>query len=161
MITATGTHMDMSGPDFPHALLTRTAEETRQCAERLARACGPGAIFALHGDLGSGKTCFVQGLGRAWGVHEPVCSPTYVLVHEYEGNQPLIHIDLYRLEGADDVLALGWDEMIESGAVVAVEWADRADGLFPPETVHVELRMAEESGKNARRIRVWRERVPS
>ena len=161
MIPITRKHAHASEPVAPQAVVTRTADETRQCAARLARACGPGAIFALHGDLGAGKTCFVQGLGSAWGVSEPVCSPTYVLVHEYDGEWPLMHIDLYRLNGPDDVLALGWDEMMESGAVIAVEWADRADGLFPPETVHVELRIADECGRNARHIRVWRESAPS
>ena len=154
-------HAGADDPVIPQSLVTRTADETRQFAARLARACGPGAIFALHGDLGAGKTCFAQGLGNAWGVHEPVCSPTYVLVHEYEGERPLVHIDLYRLNGPDEVLALGWDEMMESGAVIAVEWADRADGLFPPETVHVELRIADAYGRNARHIRVWRESAPS
>lgn len=141
--------------------LTRDAEETRQFAQTLARAVGPGTIFALHGDLGAGKTCFVQGLGLAWNVREPVCSPTYVLVHEYTGDVPLIHVDLYRLRGSEDALALGWDEMMECGAVVAVEWADRAEGLFPPGTVHVELRLAEDVRGDGRRIRVWREPLRS
>lgn len=97
-------------------------------------------VLALHGDLGSGKTCFVSGLAAALGIREPITSPTYTLVREYEGSRALVHIDLYRLASPDAVLALGFDELLQRDAVIAIEWAERAHVLLPANTLHLHLR---------------------
>jgi len=100
-------------------------------------AVGSRATFALHGDLGSGKTCFVQGVARALGVERPVTSPTFVIMNEYRAQRLLVHVDLYRLESVREVEALALDEYTETDGICAVEWAERAGDLLPADAVHV------------------------
>ena len=118
-------------------IVTRSPEETQALAASLARELGPGSVLALHGELGSGKTCFVQGLAMGLGVTEPVNSPTYTLVNEYRGSLPLYHVDLYRIRQPSEVLSLGLDEYLYGDGVVAVEWAERAESLLPAGCRHV------------------------
>ena len=95
------------------------------------------AVLALHGDLGSGKTCFVQGLAIGLDVPRPVTSPTFAIIAEYRGRRPLYHIDLYRVRSPDDALALGLDEYLHADGITVVEWAERAGDLLPAGAVHV------------------------
>jgi tRNA threonylcarbamoyladenosine biosynthesis protein TsaE len=101
------------------------------------------AVIALHGNLGAGKTCFTQGLAQAAGVREPVCSPTYTLISEYQGDIPFHHFDLYRLSGPQEALDLGFDEYLEAHGITVIEWAERAAELLPPTTLHVQLKRGE------------------
>lgn len=131
-------------PDFPDGLTTAATEaETWALAGRLADAlmCTPAVnhVIALTGTLGAGKTSFVQGLALRLGIREPITSPTFTLVNEYRGGCFLVHIDLYRLRGPDETLALGMEEYFEMPGIVAIEWPDRAEGLLPPSTVQVHL----------------------
>ncbi len=109
---------------------TRSPEETRLLGEVLAELAGEGALFALGGDLGAGKTVFTQGVARALGVADIVTSPTFTLVNEYSGKCPLYHVDLYRVEGPLDVWDLGLEDYLEGHGVVVVEWADKAGELL-------------------------------
>lgn len=115
--------------DDPLIFITHSPEETRELGAALARALPDGAIVALFGDLGAGKTAFVQGMARAAGVppEVPVVSPTYNLIHDYPGDRPLLHVDLYRLAGGADLEEIGLYEQMEVDGLVAVEWADRLD----------------------------------
>ncbi len=108
---------------------THSPEQTRALGEAVARALPDGAVVALFGDLGAGKTAFVQGMARAAGVPPeiPVVSPTYTLIHEYPGQRALIHVDLYRLAGGADLEEIGLFELMDGDGLVAVEWADRLD----------------------------------
>ncbi len=124
--------------------MTTSPEDTRRLAGELLRVLPARAVIALHGDLGSGKTCFVQGLALALGVEVPVTSPTFTVINEYPGAKPLYHIDLYRLHDPDEVLALGFEDYLESEGITAIEWPDRAGDLLPPGTVHVRLTALEE-----------------
>jgi tRNA threonylcarbamoyladenosine biosynthesis protein TsaE len=101
-------------------------------------------VIALHGNLGAGKTCFTQGLAQAAGVKEPVCSPTYTLISEYQGTIPFHHIDLYRLGGPEEAYDLGLDEYLETNGITVIEWAERAAELLPPHTIHIRLQRGEE-----------------
>ncbi len=99
-------------------------------------------LLALRGDLGSGKTCFVQGLARAMGITQPVTSPTFTLVNEYQGDhRKLFHADWYRLSNAAEVDGLGLDEALAIPAVIAVEWPERALEWFPPQTITIRFTM--------------------
>jgi tRNA threonylcarbamoyladenosine biosynthesis protein TsaE len=109
-------------------------------------------VLALHGDLGSGKTCFVQGLALALGVQGPVTSPTFTLVHEYQGFRRLVHVDLYRIPNAIDALHLGLEEYFEADGITAIEWAERMADALPLQTIHLEFETL--PGKSARRITV-------
>lgn len=113
-----------------------SVEETWAVAAQFAKELGPGDVVCLEGDLGAGKTTFVQGLAAALGVSGPVASPTFCIVREYKtapGSAVpfLVHMDLYRLSGEEDVESTGWDDYIAGGAAVAVEWPDRAGSLVP------------------------------
>ena len=109
-------------------------------AKALGSACTGGELFLLAGDLGSGKTCFVQGLARGLDVDEYVHSPTFVMVAQYhQGRLPLFHVDLYRVESEGEAIELGLDEYIGGTGVCAVEWADNAPAVFPPARLEVRL----------------------
>lgn len=131
---------------------TDSPEATCAVAAELAARLRPGAVIALHGELGAGKTCFVQGLAAALGVDRPVTSPTYTLVSEYGARLRLAHIDLYRLRGAGDALGMGLDEYLFSDGVTAIEWAERAGDLLPAHTIHV--RLAPGAAATERRIEI-------
>ena len=126
---------------------THDPEHTRSLARCLGQLLDRSVVLRLHGDLGSGKTCFVQGLAQGLEVPETygVTSPTYTLVNEYPGRLPLIHIDLYRLEGPDDADTIGFWELLGSPAVVAVEWAERIpEALWPPENIAIDFRLSDD-----------------
>lgn len=122
----------------------RSVEETWDLARQLAAELGPGDVICLEGDLGAGKTTFTQGLAAALGVRGRVTSPTFCIVQEHAadpsagGTVPLlVHMDLYRLHGEDDVLAIGWEDYLARGAVIVVEWPERAGTLVPASARHV------------------------
>lgn len=124
--------------------ITRSAAETRELGAALGAAIEPPLVIALRGNLGAGKTTFVQGLAGGLGVHGRVSSPTFVLVNEYAGaaSVRLVHVDTYRLGAAVGVeaAAMGLEELIEDeDAVVAVEWAERVAELLPRDHLLVEL----------------------
>lgn len=117
--------------------------ETEALAAGLARYLAAGDVLCLHGELGTGKTCFVRGLARGLGVARPVTSPSFVLAHEYRGRLPLYHLDLYRLRGPEEAFDL--EEYLHAGdGVVAVEWADRAEGMLPERRLDVVFSFADE-----------------
>jgi tRNA threonylcarbamoyladenosine biosynthesis protein TsaE len=118
---------------------TNNPDETRRLAAALAARLRPGAVLALHGELGAGKTCFVQGLAEALGVTRPVTSPTYTLVSEYAARLRVSHLDLYRLRGSSEALGMGLDEYLYADGVTAIEWAERAGALLPGHTIHIRL----------------------
>lgn len=120
-------------------IVTHSPDETRALAAQLAERLQPGDVLALHGDLGAGKTCFIQGVAQALAVDQPVSSPTYTLVNEYSGRLPLYHIDLYRLRRVDEALDFGLDEYLDGMGVSAIEWAERAEQVLPARAIHVWL----------------------
>jgi len=111
--------------------------ETREIACRLIRELPCPAVIALHGELGSGKTCFAQGTALALGIEEAVTSPSFTFINEYKGDSALYHIDLYRLSNPDEVAALGFQDCIEAGGITVIEWAERAGDLVPDIATHV------------------------
>lgn len=121
-------------------------DETWKVAAEVAGQLEPGMVLALTGDLGAGKTTFMQGLAFALGVKRPITSPTFTLCQEYQTPRfKLVHMDLYRLNGPDDLLTIGFPEHLESGAVVAVEWPERGGDLIPPDALHITLKLADDA----------------
>lgn len=118
---------------------SHSPEETRELATALGKMLTGGEVLLLHGPLGSGKTCFTQGLAKGLEVADntPVVSPTFVLHLRYEGRLTLDHIDAYRLEGAGDIGALGFDEMFSDHGVTVVEWAEILGEEMPPERLDI------------------------
>lgn len=113
--------------------------QTPEAMEDLGRASEamvrPGSVIALVGGLGAGKTHWTKGLVAALGSSAEVTSPTFALVHEYPGARlPVFHVDFYRLETSQELIALGWDEYLEAGGVIIAEWGDKFPELLPPDT---------------------------
>jgi len=99
-----------------------------------------GEILALHGVLGSGKTQLVKGLARGLGYRGDVTSPTFTLVHEYRGGRlPVYHLDLYRIKGEKEAIAIGLEEYVPSDGVTVIEWPERMETILPPDAQHWEL----------------------
>ena len=118
---------------------THSAEETREAGERLARTLGPGDVVALAGELGAGKTCFVQGLARGLGASTWPTSPTFILVNEYRADLPIHHVDAYRVAGPAEMVDVGLLELIDGDGVTVIEWADKVAALLPERTIHVSI----------------------
>jgi len=118
---------------------TDAAEDTRAAGRALGPILGPGDAMALTGELGAGKTTFVQGVAAGLGFEGHVVSPTFTLVREYQGRLRIHHVDVYRLERVQDVLDLGLDDATAEGGVLLVEWGDAVEGLLPPEHLVVTL----------------------
>jgi tRNA threonylcarbamoyladenosine biosynthesis protein TsaE len=128
-----------------------SVSETIRLGKKIGRLLQQGDVIALIGELGSGKTQFVTGLARGAGVGQRVClsSPTFTLVHQYEGRVPFYHIDLYRIETDGQVEDLGLEEYVFGQGITAIEWADRFPAVIPREALRVTLLY---SGKNGRSI---------
>ena len=121
------------------AIATRSPEETRILGVCLAPSLVPGDVVSLNGDLGAGKTVFVQGLVSGLGVYQPVTSPTFTLVRHYEGRHRVVHIDVYRLDSIQEVLDLGFEELLDPDAILVVEWGAAVAPLLPSRFLEIEL----------------------
>jgi len=128
-------------------LQTRSAEETRAVGASLASLLEAGDVVSLTGDLGAGKTTLVQGAAGGLGVRDPVVSPTFTLVRQYRGTLAIYHLDVYRLDRIQDVMDLGFEEMLDQGGVVFVEWGDAIEALLPEDHVQVELELPDETDR--------------
>lgn len=135
-------------------LRTRSPEETAHVGEELGRAMKGGEIVAIEGPLGAGKTCLIQGVGKGLEVREKrITSPTFIFRHRYPGRVALYHLDLYRLQGEEDVASLGLLEDMEEGGAVAIEWAERARTLLLEEVLWVTILPVDENGLTVRELR--------
>ncbi|MEM9037408.1 MAG: tRNA (adenosine(37)-N6)-threonylcarbamoyltransferase complex ATPase subunit type 1 TsaE [Actinomycetota bacterium] len=146
------------------SLRTSSVDETRSLAAALAPVLRDGDLVLLSGDLGAGKTAFVQGLGRGLLVADRVTSPTFTIMQHYEGRLTLHHVDAYRLESAGEVFELALPEVLDDGGVMVVEWGERVRGEVDRE--YLELTLTFGTDDDERRIEVsvtgpsWVERNP-
>lgn len=129
---------------------TKSVDDTRALAGEVAGLARPGDVVVLAGDLGAGKTAFVQGFGRALGVQEPITSPTFTLVRSYEARLPLHHVDVYRLDRLQEFLDLGVPELLDQGGVTLVEWGDAVAPALPADFLECRLGFGE--AEDERRI---------
>ncbi|EKD90341.1 MAG: hypothetical protein ACD_31C00008G0013 [uncultured bacterium] len=122
-------------------LVSTSPKQTQEFAAKIAKdSKNTGRIFALIGDLGSGKTTFAQGFARGLGIKEKIISPTFVLIKQHSipnSKKTFYHIDLYRLEGEIDLISIGLKEIFESGNVVLIEWADKILDMLPKDITKI------------------------
>jgi tRNA threonylcarbamoyladenosine biosynthesis protein TsaE len=118
---------------------TTSPEETEAAGERLAAGLRPGDVVALVGELGAGKTCFIQGLVRGLGATRRATSPTFVLINQYQGRVPIYHVDAYRTQSLVELMELGVPELMGGDGVMVVEWADKLLPLLPVSTIEVTI----------------------
>ena len=126
---------------------SKSAKQTFSIGFAVGRKAREGDVFALTGELGSGKTCFTGGLARGLGVGEEyaITSPTFTLINEYPGRCRLCHFDLYRLNHSSELLNLGYEEYISGEGVVVIEWAEKIAEVLPGDVVSVCFRYVDES----------------
>lgn len=116
---------------------TQGPAETQAAAQRLAPLLRPGDLIAYRGGMGAGKTTFTAGLARGLGSTAWVSSPTFALVHQYDGPLPLCHFDMFRVTTLEDLYSTGFFDYLEGGAVLAVEWSENIAGALPEHTITV------------------------
>lgn len=127
--------------------VTRSAAETEALGTAVGRALTGGAVLALFGGLGMGKTAFVRGLAAGRGLEAEVSSPTFALVHEYGGQPPLVHFDMYRVTGWDDLYSTGFFDYIDAGCILAVEWSENVEGALPEEALRFRFARREDGAR--------------
>ncbi len=116
---------------------THSEAETEQLGAKFADRLRGGQVIAFFGGMGMGKTAFVRGLARGMGLKAEVSSPTFALVHDYGGTPPLVHFDMYRISGWDDLDTTGFFEYLDAGAILAVEWSENIENALPPDTIRL------------------------
>jgi tRNA threonylcarbamoyladenosine biosynthesis protein TsaE len=124
--------------------ISTSAEQTQRLGARLGMLLQPTDIICLSGEMGAGKTAFAGGVGAGWGAQEPMASPTYTIVHEHRraaNTDRLAHLDCYRLSSADDIDSIGFDDLLESGAALLIEWPEKLEAALPAERLWVRLRV--------------------
>lgn len=121
------------------SVVTRSADETAALAQRVGELLTAGDVVVLAGELGTGKTVFAKGIARALGITEPVTSPSFPIVREYDAPVPLVHVDVYRLDHFQELHDLGFDDLVGGEAVTVVEWGDRVAALLPADRLDVAL----------------------
>ncbi|SHH48129.1 tRNA threonylcarbamoyladenosine biosynthesis protein TsaE [Sporobacter termitidis DSM 10068] len=119
--------------------ISNSEADTAAAGRSLAGKLKGGGVVALYGDLGAGKTAFVRGLAAGLGYTGRVTSPTFTIVNEYIGGTPLFHFDMYRLKNEDELFEIGWEDYLQRGGVIAVEWSENAEHSFPGDTVRVRI----------------------
>ena len=125
-------------------ITTNSPAETEAVGASLAAKLEPGSVIAFTGDLGAGKTAFTRGLAKGLGIEERVTSPTFTIVNEYEGGRlPLFHFDMYRLDSADELFDIGWEDYLARGGVCAVEWSENIADALEEDTIRVDIRRGE------------------
>ena len=132
-----------------------TPEDTFTIGKKLAETVRPGEIYTLNGDLGVGKTVFTKGLAAGLGIKEPVTSPTFTILQEYEsGRLPLYHFDVYRIGDPEEMDEIGYEDYFYGHGICLIEWAELIEELIPEEAIAVYIEKELDKGLDYRRIRI-------
>ena len=134
---------------------TKTPQETFEVGKKIGENAKPGQIYTLTGDLGVGKTVFTQGVAAGLGITEPICSPTFTIIQEYEsGRLPLYHFDVYRIGDPEEMYEIGYEEYFFGEGVCLIEWSKLIEELIPEEAINIEIDKNLEKGLDYRKITV-------
>ena len=132
--------------------ISSSEKETEALGARLAASLPEGgAVIAMYGELGAGKTAFIRGLGAGLQVKGAVVSPTFTIVNELQGQRELFHFDMYRLGSADELFDIGWEDYLSRGGVCAVEWSENVEDAFDGSEIRVSIR---KTGEGSREITI-------
>ncbi|MBQ5906652.1 MAG: tRNA (adenosine(37)-N6)-threonylcarbamoyltransferase complex ATPase subunit type 1 TsaE [Treponema sp.] len=129
------------------ALKTNTAEETIELGRKIGRLLTKGDVIAMQGTLAAGKTTITKGIAESLGVTDTITSPTFCLISEYSGKMPLYHMDVYRLDGGEDFINLGTDDMIYGDGVSIIEWSEKIMDELPKKTIILKLEPQEDGSR--------------
>lgn len=136
---------------------SNSPKDTYEIGRNLGSKAKSGEIYCLTGELGSGKTLFSQGFAEGLGIKEPVNSPTFTLIQEYEeGRLPLYHFDVYRIENEDEMFEIGYEDYFYGSGVCLVEWANLIEAIIPENAVWISLERDGQKGFDFRRISIER-----
>ena len=138
---------------YNFSFVSKNLEETKKLGELLGSELIAGSVIGLTGNLGSGKTVFTQGIAKGLNVDEPN-SPTFVIMRSYDGEIPLYHFDVYRLESSAEFEEIGYEEFIYGNGVSVIEWADKINDVLPDNTVIIEISIFEKDVENSRIIKI-------
>lgn len=134
---------------------TNSPQETKELGKKMAERAKPGDVFTLVGDLGVGKTVFTQGIAEGLGIDEPVNSPTFTIVQEYEsGRMPFYHFDVYRIGDPEEMDEIGFDDYIYGDGLCLIEWADLIEEILPEKRVAIRIEKDLEKGFDYRKITI-------
>lgn len=128
-------------------LKTNTAEETIELGRKIGRLLTKGDVIAMQGTLAAGKTTITKGIAESLGVTDTITSPTFCLISEYSGKMPLYHMDVYRLDGGEDFINLGTDDMIYGDGVSIIEWSEKIMDDLPKKTIILRLEPQEDGSR--------------
>ncbi len=137
------------GP-MSRTLISEDEETTERIGTAIAVRLDRGSVVGIGGPLGAGKTVLVRGIAKGLDISEPVCSPSFTLVAEYEGTLPLVHIDLYRTGSSEELELIGIEELLSRDAVIVLEWAEKASGYLPDDSIRIRMEITD----RARRIEI-------
>ena len=129
-------------------------EETQKFAEEFSKTLEAGDVLCMYGDLGVGKTAFVQGLAKGLGIDEPITSPTFTIVNEYSGRLPLYHFDVYRIADSDEMYEIGYEDYFFGEGVCLIEWSKLIEELIPSDAATVLIEKDLEKGLDYRKVTV-------
>ncbi len=131
--------------------VSNSVADTERYGELLATELKSGTVVAMFGGMGMGKTQLVRGIARGLGLDAEVSSPTFALVHDYGGHPPLVHFDMYRINGWDDLYSTGFFDYLESGAILAVEWSENIENALPADAVRLYFTRVDDSTRQIER----------
>ena len=134
--------------------ISNCPDDTKKIAADMALKLKEGDVICLYGDLGAGKTAFVQGLAKGLGIDEHITSPTFTIVNEYEGRLPLYHFDVYRIADSDEMYEVGFDEYVYGEGVSVIEWPQLIEDILPDKRYDIEIKKDLSKGEEYREITV-------
>ena len=134
--------------------ISNSYEETQKIAADFAKTLKEGDVLCMYGDLGVGKTAFVQGLAKGLEIDEPITSPTFTIVNEYSGTLPLYHFDVYRIADSDEMHEIGYEEYVYGDGVSVIEWPQLIDDILPEKRYDIEIAKDYDKGENYRTIEI-------
>lgn len=137
------------------SLTTKSADETIELGKKLGSMLKGGEIIAMQGTLAAGKTTITKGIAQALGIKDTITSPTFCLISEYEGKIPLYHMDVYRLDGGEDFINLGVEDMIYGKGVSIIEWSEKVMSELPKKTIILRIEPVENTTERKITIENW------